>query len=247
MSIRRFTLWLGVLAMLASLLSPFGCVNKSEVIGSGKITSQEYDLSQLSLSRFTMVVVEDDIDVSIRQSDNYSLTLIADDNMLKHFVVSTKGYTLTLGIQSLIYRNVTKKAVISMPVLFGLSLYSGSAGTISDFNSLDNFNLTLADASQFSGNMTMSDCQFDLASGSSAQLSGSGGDLRISASDSSRVDMADFLVNDARIYLNNECQATITVREDLSGELLHNSHLVYYGSPTLVAVERFEESTIESK
>jgi hypothetical protein len=247
-AIRKFTLLAGFLAILSlTLLPSLGCTNTSEVVGSGKLISQEYDLSQLSLTNFNMLLVESGIHISIRQSDNYSLTLTADDNMMKNFVINDQGYTLKLGLRTLVYRNVTASAVINMPVLLSLSLDGNSVAAINDFNSLDNFNLRLSDNSQVTGNMTTGDSQFDLSSGASVQLSGSGGDMRISASDSSRLDLTNYWVNDTKVYLTRDCEAIIAMRGKLSGELLHNSHLLYHGNPTLGSINCPAGSTIENR
>lgn len=246
---KTFTLWPGVLAMIAlPLVALSGCEGVSEVVGSGKLITQEYDVSQLSFSEFTMVEVEDSIQVSIMQSDtdNFSVTLTTDDNMLKHFVVDTEGYTLKLGLgETLKYRNVTTKAVITTPVLVGLFLYGGSVGTISGFNSLDNFSLRLTGGSQVTGSIVVGDCQLDLSGGSTAQLSGSGSDILITASDGSHLDLTNLEVSDAKVYLNKGSEATITVQGKLSGELSDGSHLFYYGNPTLGPVKSSGGSSIE--
>jgi hypothetical protein len=244
----KFTLWLGALALVASsLLTLSGCIGTSEIVGSGKLITQAYDYSQLSSTEFTMIAVENSIQVSIAPSDNFSVTITADDNVWRYLVITNEGYTLKLALDgNLTYRSVTVKVVITTPVLLGLSLSGGSAGAITNFNSSYNFSLRLTGGSQVTGNIIASDCQFDLSGGSTVQLSGSGDNMFITASDGSRLDLANFQVNDATVYLNKGSEATITTRGELSGKLLDGSHLFYYGNPTLGLVESSGGSAIEN-
>ena len=247
---KKFTLLLGALVMVASsAVALSGCAGAGEVVGSGKPITQEYDVSQLNLPEFIIVAAENGMQVSITQSENWSLSLTADDNIFKYVVIDTEGYTLKIGLdETLTYRNVTMKAVIAMPSIVGLSLNEGSVGTISGFNALEpleNFSLKLIGGSQVTGNITTGDCQFDLSGGSTVQLFGSGGDTRITASDASHLNLANFQIDNAKVYLNKGSEATITARGELSGELLGGSQLFYYGNPTLGPVESSGGSSIK--
>lgn len=245
----RFITWSG-LCIVSLLLSGVlcGCEGVGEVVGSGKLVTDEFDIKDLDLSEFIQVSIEDGFEVSITRSDNYSLKTTIDDNVVKYLVIDNEGYTLKLGLEeSPAYRNVTKKAIITAPALIGLYLSEGSTATINGFDSSFDFNLKLTDGSQVTGNIIAGNCRFDLSSGSIAELSGSGDNTIITASDGSRLDLGDFEIDNAKVYICKGSEATLQPIGTISGKLCDGSHIFYYGNPALGEIDASNGSSVVPK
>ena len=199
--------------------SPFG-----EVVGSGNLVTNE----QL-FSDFTSVDARSGFLVEISKSNEYSILVTTDDNVMEFIEITKSGETLNIGVKwgsSII--PTTMKVEITMPELDSLELSGGSQGKLEEFIVTNSFSI-------------------DLSGGSSLVGLGEANDFTISASGGSILDFSDFSANDVNVELSGGSQATINIDGTLDADLSGGSRLFYIGEPTLNNIETTSGSTISKK
>lgn len=257
----RKGLMLLVVMLLVLLLVP-GCFG--DVIGSGKLETREFNYSD-----FTIVEVGSAFEVEVVQSNSFSISVTADDNLFDYLDVSKSGETLKIRLRSgYRYTSCTAITEITMPQLHRLELSGATSGTVEGFSSSQDFILELSGASSLNmADMTAGNIRFDLsgasslngsitASGkaeldlsgaSSVTLSGSAEDIDINASGASHLEMENFPVNDVDANLSGASSATINLDSTLNADLSGASHLYYIGEPTLGDLDISGGSAISKK
>jgi len=205
-----------VAVVLFGVWKPLG-----QVVGSGTL-----DTEQKGFTDFTIVDVGWGFEVEISQSDSYSISITADDNMFDYIEVSQTGDTLSIGLKwGYSYQDVTLRAEITLPDLYELEFSGGTQGNVKGFTSSHDFVLSLS-------------------GGSTISLEGAANDLTISGSGGSQLYLSDFLVHDVTVNLSGGSQATVNLDGRLDGDLSGGSHLKYVGNPTTVDVNTSGGSTV---
>jgi len=247
-----------VTVLVAILLSSgllAGCVGG--VGGSGNLDTQEFNFSG-----FTRVDVGHAFEVEIIQSDSYSVSITADDNLFKHIHVSKQGETLKIGLKLSPSRLLftTLRAKITMPELYALELSGATRGTVEGFIELsgassldisdmaaDDIEFDLSGASKVTGDITAGDAEFDVSGASKVQLQGSASDIVIDASGASQLSLDNFPGDNADIKLSGASRATVNVDGRLDVDLSGASKLDYIGEPTMGNIEISAGSTLSRK
>ena len=248
----------GVLVALLTSGLLVGCV-EGVVKGSGNLDTQEFNFSD-----FTHVEVGSAFEVEIVQSDSYSVSVTADDNLFDYILVSKQGTTLKIRLKTAQYIATTTRAEISMPQLHSLELSGATHSTVSGFSSTESLDVELSGASSLdlaemsagdvefdvsgaskvTGDIKASDVKFDLSGASTAQLEGSASDLVIKASGASRVELAGFAVNNADINFSGASTGTVNLDGRLDADLSGASKLSYIGEPTMGTINTSGGSTL---
>lgn len=252
-----FTLLLISLILLIPILA--GCVVVSLSEKAGPITTQYYDYTD-----FTGIDVGHAFEVTVTQSDNYSISITAGENAFEHLDIHKDGSTLVIGVDTwAINWFVSPKLTVTMPVLTGLELSGASKCTACGFRSssdmsvhlsgaseldLDmetgDFFTELSGASKLTGRLIAASSDIELSGASYVSLTGSGGDIRIDGSGASHVDLLDFPVANAYIDFSGASRATLNVNGVLNVSLSGASSLEYTGSPLMGEMDISEASSI---
>ncbi|HXZ30067.1 MAG TPA: DUF2807 domain-containing protein, partial [Dehalococcoidia bacterium] len=112
------------------------------LIGSGNLETKEY-----VFTNFTRVEISSAFEFEIKQSGSYSINVTANDNVIDYVQVSQVGQTLKIRLMTIpSLRLVTLRASVTMPQLHGLTASGASHGTVSDFSSTENLNITVSGA-----------------------------------------------------------------------------------------------------
>ncbi len=231
-----------ILIILAVVIMLSGCVIPGK--GSAIVVEENFDFTD-----FTYVEVGVLFEVEIIQSDSFSVTIIADDLFVKNELVQVtkEGETLriyllprlplhstTFGTPwfSFIKKERTFKAKITMPILYGLRLYQGTNGVITGFSSSNDFNLDISEESTLNGYIEAGDVKFNVLA-SKVTLEGSANNITLNANGVSKLNLADFPLNNANVTLRTNTDATLNVNGRLDCVLKVFSSLYYVGNPTM--------------
>jgi len=229
---------------------------------AGAIVSREMDLTD-----FTNISIGHAFKVDITQSDSYSISITANENLIDHIDVTKSGNTLKISIQPLHFAvRPTLEARITMPVLNKLRLAGATKGKVRGFKSQESFDLNLSGgstleidmeasdarfevsgASKFCGNIKVTDAEFVLSGASRAELKGSANNVILSAWGASKLDLADFALNDTTIHLKGASQAAVNVHGRLDLDLSGCSRLKYTGNPVIQEVSVSGASTLNQR
>jgi hypothetical protein len=223
------------------------------VKGSGAIITEDMDFSD-----FNRVEVGYAFEVEVVQSDQFSVSITADDNLFEYIRVSREGTTLRIGTQpAVIFRSATYRAKVTMPQLVSLELSGATRGTVSGFESVEDLDIEVSGASSLEleeivagdttfdvsgasrviGEITAKDINFNISGASTVRLQGMADDIKLDLSGASHVEMADFLVTSAEVDFSGASSGTVHVDGTLDVELSGASSLTYLGNAILGDVD----------
>ncbi|MFN8442847.1 MAG: head GIN domain-containing protein [Caldilineaceae bacterium] len=260
-SSKWFILLTGVTSGLLLAACAFGPLRV--IVGSGKVVSQEMDLSD-----FERVNVGSAFQVEIRHDDGYRVTIEVDENVLPHLRVVKEGNTLQIGLERgvTLSGNVTLRGVVSLPALTGVEASGASRVTLSGFRGTADLTLRASGASQLTGEIdgdnadfvasgaseiqlqsTVKNASIEATGASKITLSGGGQNLTITASGASPVDLAKFPAQDAKIDASGASNVTVQLTGTLDAKASGASHVYYLGSPTLGRVNTSGASSINQR
>jgi hypothetical protein len=224
-----------------------GCTPASGITlrGSGNVITLEYDFTD-----FDWVAAGYYFEVDIQQDEAFSVVIRIDDNLEQYLEVVKEEGILKIGLehdQNYHFRKGTLEAVVTLPVLAGVSVSGISSGTITGFISTRALDVDVSGVSSLSGDIEAGDTSIDVSGSSRLTLTGSAGDVSIQASGSSVVDLEDFPVANANVDLSGASQTTVFTNGRLDVEASGGSTVYYLGDPTLGTTHTSGGSSIERK
>jgi len=213
------------------------------LIGSGNLETEEY-----AFTNFTKVEISSAFEFEIEQSSSYNISVTADDNVIDYVQVSQVGQTLKIRLGTLrLLGSTTLRASVTMPQLHGLTVSGASRGTVSDFSSTEDLDITVSGASRVTGDITAGNVEFDISGASTIQLEGSANDMVASVSGASHFNLDDFIVNNADVNFSGASSGTVNLNGRLDANLSGASRLWYIGEPTMGDINTSGASTISKK
>jgi hypothetical protein len=213
------------------------------LVGSGNLETEAY-----AFTDFTEVEISSAFEFEIKQSSSYSINVTADDNVLDYVRVSQEGQTLKIGLGRVIWLGpVTLRASVTLPQLSGLTVSGASRGTVSDFSSTEDLDITVSGASRVTGDITAGNVEFDISGASTIQLEGSANNMVADVSGASSFNLDDFIVNNADVDFSGASSGTVNLNGRLDADLSGASRLWYIGEPTMGTIDTSGASTISKK
>jgi len=218
MSFWKAMIAIGAIVIVLGLLLATGVIP----IGSGNLQTQ-----QKNFSDFTIINLNNGLQVQITQGSSYNVSITADSNVINRVDVTQTGNVLTIGLQpgTLFDIGGTLRATIMMPDLQEIDLTEGSSANVANFAMSHDISVSASGGSTITMN--------GQANGLSASCSGGGG-----------LKLSNFHVNTASVQLSGGSSATISVSDKLDANLSGGSSLTYSGNPTLGTIINTGLSTI---
>jgi len=213
------------------------------LIGSGNLETEGY-----TFTNFTRVEISSAFEFEIKQSSSYGINVTADDNVMDYVQVSQDGQTLKIRLATITgLRLVTLRASVTVPQLSGLTVSGASRGTVSNFSSAEDLNVTVSGASRVTGDITAGNAEFDISGASTIQLEGSADDMVAIVSGASRFNLDGFTVNNADVNISGASTGTINLNGELDANVSGASTLLYIGEPTMGTINVSGASTLREK
>jgi len=213
------------------------------LVGSGNLETEEY-----AFTDFTEVEIGSAFEFEIEQSSSYSINVTADDNVIDYVQVSQVGQTLKIRLRRVAFLGpVTLRASVTMPQLRGLTASGASHGTVSNFSSTEDLDITVSGASMVTGDITAGNVDFGISGASTIQLEGSANDIDANVSGASRFNLDAFTVNNADVNFSGASSGTVNLNGRLDANLSGASILWYIGEPTSTDINTSGGSTVSKK
>jgi hypothetical protein len=213
------------------------------LIGSGNLETEEY-----AFTDFTEVEIGTAFEFEIKQSSSYSINVTADDNVMDYIQISKDGQTLKIRLRRFLsFGSATLRASVTMPQLHGLTASGASHGTVSDFSSNEDLDITVSGASRVTGDITAGNVEFGISGASTIQLEGSANDIDANVSGASHFNLDDFIVNNADVNFSGASSGTVNLNGRLDANLSGASNLWYIGEPTSTDINTSGGSTVSKK
>ena len=203
----------------------------------------------LEFSGFSAVEAGSAFQVTITQSDTYSVKISAGENIYDRIQVTQEGQTLKILVNpGIFFGTFDAKADIMMPNLDGVDISGASHGTVDGFNTSDSFTAHVSGTSFLElKNLMVGDVDFELSGLSHLTGIGAGSNLTAAVSGGSNLDLANFQVTNGNIDLSGRSHATIKIDGRLDVQASGASSLDYFGEPTLGIINTSGASSINKK
>ena len=264
------TLIVIVIGLLLTTLLISGCRGML-VTRNGDAELGEMETRQFNFTEFTNVDIGSAFSYEIKQSDTYSISIMAYDNLFDDIKVAKEGQTLKIEreVPWTIF-NIgfdRPKAIINMPQLYSLDSSGATKGVVYGFSSTEDLDIKISGASSVelveiasggiyfdisgasdvAGALKTEDIELDISGASSIQLEGMAGDIDIEASGASHLKLSGLTVNDANITLSGASDCILNMDGRLDVDLSGASKLEYIGEPTLGEMDITGASTLKKK
>jgi hypothetical protein len=259
-----------IISLLLTTLLISGCRGVL-VTRNGDTEPGEMETRQFNFTEFTNVDIGSAFSYEIKQSDTYSISIMAYENLFDDIKVSKEGQTLKIEKDipwTILDIGFDRpKAIINMPRLHILDSSGATNGIVSGFSSTDNMEITVSGASSMElveivaggiyfdisgasdvdGVLEAKNIALEVSGASSVNLNGVGSHVDINASGASRLELSELMVNDADVMLSGASDCTLNVDGTLDVDLSGASKLEYIGEPTLGEMDISGASKIERK
>jgi hypothetical protein len=236
--------------VLFAALAFAGCTFYPPISGSGVLVEATADFEG-----FSRVSADSTFDVTVVADSSYGVTVTVDDNILEHVRMDRDGQELRIGLDPWYsYRNVTVKALVSMPVLSGVELAGASSlavtgggfpsapafeANVSGASTLSvpdiaagSFRLVLSGASTASVGVTAGTVGLEVSGASRLTAGGSTGKMVAGVSGASEVDLRGLPGTDADLEISGASRMWVDLSGVVDADVSGGSTLHYRGGLT---------------
>ncbi len=188
---------------------------------------------------FTGVSVGSGMHVTITQSNDYSISITANEKDFKDLKVEKKGNNLEIYYDRNFwdwfgnFRGGNVEIKISMPALTSIDLSGGAEGNINMDVSGKSFYAETSGGSELKGSLNCGNLSVETSGGSSIELTGKGENLNADGSGGSKIKLKNFSVKNVNADLSGGSTVWININGTLNSDQSGGSHLYYYGNVSL--------------
>jgi hypothetical protein len=192
---------------------------------------------EVSLTGFNELNISGAIDAYIRQGDNYTITIKADEDIIDKVYAELNGAQLKVYTRNFNRSFRVLEVHITMPELTALSASGSCDVEIINTLNADDLRINLSGSSDIEMAVNAKKIHFKLSGSSDVDISGSSDEVTISASGSSDFDGNDFKVEFANLQLSGSSDVFIYVNRELSVTARGSSDIIYKGNAQIVKSE----------
>lgn len=228
----KFILYLTKLILITAFAILFASCDFSlnlgpAVKGDGNVVTENRNND----AEFTGVEASRALDVEIEQSNDRSITVIADKNLQSHIITQVEHGVLKISADADIKNAESKKIIVKMPVIDALQ--SSSAATITSKRAIRSHSLSLGSSSAgfidvlFEGETLSA----ETSSGGHIYLSGKTLRLETTSSSGSVIEADKLLANDVTSTSSSGSNTKIRPLVNLEAKASSGSSITYYNKP----------------
>ncbi|HXY75046.1 MAG TPA: DUF2807 domain-containing protein [Dehalococcoidales bacterium] len=224
---------------------------------------------EFEITGFTEVEVVSAFQIEISKGDKFSVSIDADNF---HYIKAEKnGETLVIGRQGIEWLapfHSQPRARVAMPLLKRIDLSQASRGKIEGFDSNENLNIKISEASHLDarhiaagelqvevsgaagldGEMKVTgNARLNASGASSIVLTGSAADIKVKANGASRVELDRFAVQNASVDLSGASNGSVNLNGKLDARASGASNLTWVGNPTMGEIMTSGASNLRRK
>lgn len=191
------------------------------------------------IKNFTGVSVGSGMHVTVTQSDNYSISITADEKDFKDLTVEKRNGSLDIYYDRSgwswfgHHRRGDVEIKITMPELTSMDLSGGAEGDISMNVEGKSFSAETSGGAEIRGTLTCGNLSVETSGGSKVELSGKGNNLTADGSGGSKIKLKNFAVKNVNADLSGGSVVWVNMNGTLNSDQSGGSRLYYYGNVSL--------------
>ncbi|HPT22218.1 MAG TPA: head GIN domain-containing protein [Bacteroidales bacterium] len=223
---------LRLLTVAIALISITACSDaqvRNTVHGNNNVVTKERKVES-----FTGVKTSSGIDVYLKQGDNESVSVEADDNIQEYILTEVKGGVLHVWTDANIRDAESKKVLVTMKEVN--SVETSSAGDVYGETPVKSENLELSASSAGNIKLEVHAKKIDVSISSSGDitLTGNAESLEADLSSAGDLNASNLEVKEADVSVSSAGDADINVSEKLTARASSAGDITYTGDPKYV-------------
>lgn len=220
-------------AVALSVALLFSCQNfdlAPGLEGDGNVITE----SRNNDTAFTGIEISRGLELEIEQSDEQSITVVADKNLQDHISTDINNGILTITSDVNINNATSKKIIVKIPKI--TSLQASSAAAITGKNVLkgQNIGLSTSSAGELKVSLEAENVTAETSSGSTMILQGKALKLETDTSTGSTIDAEELLANDVIADASSDSNAKVSPIVSLKANANSGSHIQYHNDPKIL-------------
>nr|WP_320117720.1 head GIN domain-containing protein [uncultured Marinifilum sp.] len=222
-----------IISPILILLFSFLIVNplKADGIkGNGNIKSENREVSN-----FENIKINGAFTIYLSQDDDYSLKIVADENILKIIKSKVKNDVLYISTEKSIYKSRELKLYIGFKHLSGIKA-NGAISLKSDQSlRFDKLDIEINGASSANLNLSANRLSIDNSGASTIKLAGKSEEIEIDISGAGSVNAIDLIAKKANIDISGVGSGKVHVEEELRVNISGIGSVKYKGNPKVTS------------
>ena len=202
-------------------------LNDNDIKGSGNIKSETRTIAE----DFNGIAVDNAIEVIIEQSDDKSIVVEADDNLLSNITTRVENGILKINSESGHSTNTTPKVTIKMPII--MKLNSSGSSKIRSINTIicDNLEAIAESSGSIEINVEADTISLETESAGYIKASGKALKLETASSSGSELDAKKLMANEVIAQSNSGSSTTVYPIVSLDASASTGSSIIYLKVP----------------
>jgi hypothetical protein len=236
---------LRVLTIAIAILSIAACSQaqmRRTVRGDGNVVTKERNTES-----FTGLRVSTGIDVYLKQGDNISMSVEADENLHEYIITEVRGGVLHVYSDANIREAERKRVYVTMKQVN--SVKTESAGDVVGQSAIktEKLELSASSAGDIKLEVYANEIELDISSSGDITLTGEAEKLNGSLSSAGDLNAYDLLVNVADISASSAGNADINVSERIRARASSAGDINYMGNPKYIDANSSSAGSIRKR
>jgi hypothetical protein len=216
------------LGFLCAAVTLFASCQFNGITGSGHVTTENRSIQ----NEFKSIEAGKGLDIVLEQSNNTSVTVVADDNLQKHISTKVENGVLIISSDYNSYRNVKmKKVLVQMPFIERIHIKSGAK--LDSRNTIKSPSISIESSSgaTITIHIETEKAICEASSGSSITINGKAINLETASSSGGTIDAEKLLSNDIRASASSGSNIDLYPLVSLKADASSGGNIHYHNIP----------------
>ncbi|MBI9056618.1 MAG: DUF2807 domain-containing protein [Labilibaculum sp.] len=198
--------------------------------GNGNVQSEEREVSS-----FETIKVNGAFTIYLSQDDDYSLKVVADENLLDIIKTKVKGDVLYISTEKSIYKSKEMKLYIGFKHLSGLKANGAISLKSDQMLRFDELDIEINGASSAELKLTANRLSINNSGASTIKLAGKCEEVSIDISGAGSVSAYDLIAKKGSIDISGVGSGKVCVKDDLRVNISGIGSVKYKGEPKITS------------
>lgn len=200
------------------------------IAGNGKVTTENRKIN----GTFNKIKVGNGLNIYLRQSENTSVRVEADENLQQLIKTELNGDVLKVYTQENIGSASAKDIYISTPIVNEVKVSSGSNLVTENTLKTSNFEVSSSSGASATLSIETTNIIASSSSGASLTLKGKTTGLEAKSSSGASLDAASLLCNDANAKASSGANIAVNASNKLNARASSGATISYQGNPAVL-------------
>lgn len=221
-----------ILALSILFFSTTSCFidNFTGIKGNGNVISENRKID----SDFDAIKVSQGIELILTQSEEFSLTVAADENIMDLLKTDVKGNTLHISFEKNVYRASSRKVYLSTETVSSLTTSSGANIVSENTIKSENLDLDASSGSSINIKIRAQFVQCETSSGATMNVYGTTKSSKFRASSGSTIHADTLKSENTTAKVSSGANIDVYASESLTAKASSGGDIDYAGNPKAI-------------